>query len=95
MRENIGSTYPSYTNGEKERYVCKPSRVDGFHEGFDRKIQAVKMADVWGIEKIWAGLYQSCAAHGDFKSRRSNIPKYVLVFKLRMEELCEKMVAKP
>ena len=57
--------------------MCKPSRVDGVHEGFDRNIQAVKMADVWGIEKIWAGLYQACAAHGDFKTRRSNLIKYV------------------
>ena len=46
-------------------------------EGFDRKIHVVKMADVWGIEKIWVGLYHVCAAHGDFKTRRSNLIKYV------------------
>ena len=73
IREELGTTYPSYTNGEKERLVCRPSRVDGVHDGFDPKIQSVKTADVWGAEKKWAGLYQSCAAHGDFKTRRSNV----------------------
>ena len=63
--------YPSYTNAEKERDVCRPSRVDGIHDGFDRKLQAVKMADVWGIEKVWAAIYESCRRHGDF-SYRSN-----------------------
>ena len=24
--EGLGSVYPSYTNSEKERYVCRPSR---------------------------------------------------------------------
>ena len=73
IREELGTTYPSYTNGEKERLVCRPSRVDGVHDGFDPKIQFVKTADVWGVEKKWAGLYQSCAAHEDFKTRRSNV----------------------
>ena len=28
------------------------SRVDGIHDGFDKKKQAVKLADVYGIEKV-------------------------------------------
>ena len=45
--------YPSYTNGKKERFVCRPSRERGVHDGYDRKKQCVKSADVWGIEKVW------------------------------------------
>ena len=52
--------------------MCRPSREQGIHDGFDRKKQAVKMADVWGIEKGWASIYESCRQHGDFSSLRSN-----------------------
>ena len=75
MREGIGEVYPSYSNGEKEREVCRPSRVDGVHNGYDKKKQAVKMADVFGIEKVWASVYESNRQHGDFASRRSNSRK--------------------
>ena len=64
--------YNSYDNGEKEREVCCPSRVDGVHTGFDKKKQAVKMADVYGIEKVWRGIHSSCTEHGDFQTLRSN-----------------------
>ena len=50
--ESFGEVYPSYSNGEKDRYVCRPSRQNGVHDGFDRRKQAVKMADVFCIEKV-------------------------------------------
>ena len=53
VRPNIDLwTYPSYDNGEKDRYVCRPSREDGVHNGYDRRKQAVKMADIYGVEKV-------------------------------------------
>ena len=55
--EGIGTIYPSYTNQ--------------VYDGFDPKIQAVKMADIWGIEKVWRGIYQACSEHGDFASKKS------------------------
>ena len=64
--------YNSYDNGEKEREVCRPSRVDGVHTGFDKKKQAVKIADVYGIQKVWRGIHNSCTEHGDFQTLRSN-----------------------
>jgi hypothetical protein len=90
----IGEVYPSYTNSEKERDVCRPSRVDGIHDGFDRKLQAVKMADVWGIEKVWAAIYESCRQHGDFSSYRSiliAVPSK-FAFILRAQESYQSMV---
>ena len=51
--------------------MCRPSRTLDDHYGFDRMKQSVKTADVWGVEKLWAGLWQACASHGDFKTRRS------------------------
>ena len=73
MREGIGEFYPSYTNSEKERFVCRPSRTQGIHDGYDPKMQAVKLADVFGIEKIWASVYECNRQHGDFDTKRSTI----------------------
>ena len=73
VREGIGEFYPSYTNSEKERFVCRPSRTQGIHDGYDPKMQAVKLADVFGIEKIWASLYECNRQHGDFDTKRSTI----------------------
>ena len=70
--ESIGEVYPNYSNGEKDRYVCRPSRQNGVHDGFDRRKQAVKMADVFGIEKVWAAIYEGSRQHGDFGSKKSN-----------------------
>ena len=42
------------------------------HDGYNREKQAVKMADVFGIEKVWGSIYESNRAHGDFRTRRSN-----------------------
>ena len=61
--------YPSYSNGEKDRYVCRPSRQNGIHDGFDRRKQAVKMADVFGIEKVWAAIYEGSRQHRKFLGR--------------------------
>ena len=69
--EDIGAVYPSYSNSEKDRYVCRPSRRDGIHDGYDRRKQAVKLADVFGIEKVWAAIYEANRQHGDFKSKAS------------------------
>ena len=64
--------YNSYDNDEKEKNVCRPSGVDGVHTGFDKKKQAVKIADVYGIQKVWRGIHNSCTEHGDFQTLRSN-----------------------
>ena len=62
--------YPSYSNYEKDRYVCRPSRQNGVHDGFDQRKQAVKMVDVSGIEKVWAVIYEGSRQHGDFGSKK-------------------------
>ena len=71
LREGLGEVYNSCNNSEKEREVCRPTRVDGIHDGFDKKKQAVKLADVYGIEKVWRGIHSSCTEHGDFATLRS------------------------
>ena len=42
--ESIGEVYPGYSNGEKNRYMCPPSRKKGVHDasGSDRHKQAVR-----------------------------------------------------
>ena len=67
----IPSCLGSYTNSEKERYVCRPSWVEGVHDGYDSRKQAVKMADIYRIEKVWAATYEGARQHGDFSSKRS------------------------
>ena len=44
---------------------------DDIHDGYDPKMQAVKMADVFGIEKVWRRLYNTCNQYGDFTFKRS------------------------
>ena len=44
--EGLGEVYPNYTNGEKDRYVFRPSRENGMHNGYDKPKHAVKLADV-------------------------------------------------
>ena len=44
--EGLGVVYQSYTNGEKDHYVCRPSRENGMHNGYDKRKHAVKLADV-------------------------------------------------
>ena len=68
--ESIGEVYLSYSNGEKDRYACRPSRQNGVHDGSDRRKQAVKMADVFEMEKIWAAIYEGSWQHGDFGSKK-------------------------
>ena len=68
--ESIGEVYLSYSNGEKDRYACRPSRKNGVHDGSDRRKQAVKMADVFGIEKVSAAIYEGSRQHGDFGSKK-------------------------
>ena len=55
---DLGEVYPSYSNGEKDRYVCRPSRENGVYGGYDKRKQAVKMADIYGIEKVWGYIYK-------------------------------------
>ena len=74
--EQLGEVYPSYDNSEKDRYVCRPSREDGVHDGYDRRKQAVKLADVFGIEKVWAVIYEANRQHGDNSSKKSNLKKH-------------------
>ena len=68
--EQLGEVYPSYNNSEKDRYVCRPSRENGIHDGYDRRKQAVKLTDVFGIEKVWAAIYEANRQHGDFSSKK-------------------------
>ena len=68
--EGIGEVYPNYNNEERDRYVCRPSRQHGAHDDFDRRKQAVKMADVFGIEKVWTAIYEANRQHGDFASKK-------------------------
>ncbi len=93
LREGLGEVYPSYSNSEKDRFVCRPSRESGIHDGFDPKMQAVKFADVFGVEKVWGGIYESCRGHGDFASKRSTrIFTLVSHLYIRNEKLCSTMV---
>ena len=98
MRNGIGKVYPSYSNSEKDREVCRPSRERGVHDGYDRRKQAVKMADVFGIEKVWGSIYENNREHGDFATRRSNFNMTVFgegySTVMRDEELGEKVVAR-
>ena len=50
--KSVGKVYRSYSNGEKDRHMCRPSRQNEIHDVFDRPKQAVKMTDVSGIEKV-------------------------------------------
>ena len=58
---------------ELERLVYRPSRVQDVHDGYDRKKQCVKIADVWDIEKVWAAIYEDNRQHGNFTSKKSNL----------------------
>ena len=64
------------------------------HDGCDRRKQAVKMADVFGIEKVWGSIYENNREHGDFATRRSNFNMTVFgegySTVMRDEELSEK-----
>ena len=60
--ESLGEVYPSYSNGEKDRYVCRPSRENGMHNGFDKRKHAVKIADMYVIEKIWGAIFDGGAS---------------------------------
>ena len=35
--ESIGEVYHSYSNGEEDRCVCRPSRQNGVRDCFDRR----------------------------------------------------------
>ena len=70
--ECLREVYSSYTNSEKERCVCRPSRLHDIHDGYDRRKQSVKMADVFGIEKVWGAIYEDNRQHGDFSSKKGN-----------------------
>ena len=55
-----------------DRLVCRASRERDVHDGYDRKVQCVKAADVWGIEKVWGALYEAARQQGDFASKKSD-----------------------
>ena len=84
--EGLGEVYPSYTNGEKDRYVCRPSRENGVHNGYDKQKQAVKLADVYGIEKVWGAMYEGARQHGDFASKKSKPKCQNIQRRLMMDE---------
>ena len=46
--------------------------MDGVHDGYDRRKQAVKIADAFEIEKVWAAVYETSRQHGEFASTKSN-----------------------
>ena len=45
--------------------------MEGINDGYDRRMQAVKLADVFGIEKVWASIYEATREYGDFTSKAS------------------------
>ena len=54
--------------------MCRPSRQNGVHDGVARRKQAVKMADVSGIEKVWAAIFlKGVDGIGIFGSKKSNL----------------------
>ena len=55
--------------------------MNGIHDGYDPRNQAVKLADVFGIEKVWASIYEANREHGDFASKASKqIFRYKRIF---------------
>ena len=50
----------------------RPSRKNGVHNGFDKGKQAVKMEDVYRIEKVWESIVEWARQHGDFAGKQSN-----------------------
>ena len=44
--------------------------MSGMHDGYDRTKQAVKMAVVICIEKVWGSIYEANRQHGDFNSKK-------------------------
>ena len=70
LSAELGEVYPSYSNSEKDREVCRPSRQSGVHECYDRKKQSVNMADIFGVEKVWGAAYENNRQHGDFSSKK-------------------------
>ena len=95
-KEGLGEVYPSYNNSEKDRYVCRPSREHDIHDGYDRRKQAVEMADVYGIEKVWAAIYEGNRQHGDFSSKESKPNQRFnrIFYALRDEEVCSTLVGR-
>ena len=49
--EDYCEVYPSYSNGEKDRCVCRSSRENGMHNGLDKRKQAVKMVECTGLRR--------------------------------------------
>ena len=60
----MGEVYPRYSSPEKHPEVCRPSRVNGIHAGYILNNQAVKMAEVFDIEKVWVSGYENNRQHG-------------------------------
>ena len=100
MSEGIESVYDSYKKGEKGREFCQPSRVHQIHDGYNRKKQAVKMVDIFGIEKVWGSAYENNRQHGDFRSKKGKHYLrqwdrifYCLLSEIKKKELDEEVVA--
>ena len=87
------NAWKSYSFPKQSRRVADkpPFRTQGFHRGFDKRKQCVKMADVYGIEKIWSGIYEACRQHGDFALERSKIFMHLLS-RMRSQKLCATLV---
>ena len=46
--------------------------MDGVHDGYDRRKQAVKKADEFVIEKVWAAVYETSRQHGDLPQKSNS-----------------------
>ena len=70
--------------------------ISHLHDGYHRRKQAVKMADVFGIEKVGASIYEANRQHGDFNSKKSKLDLiYSRIFLgLRYEALCSTLVGR-
>ena len=76
--------------------MCRPSCEHDMHDGYDHRKQAVKMADVYGVEKVWAAIYEGNRQHGDFSSKeRKPNQRFNRIFcALRDEEVCSTLVGR-
>ena len=55
-----------------------------------------RMADVYGIEKVWAAIYEGNRQHGDFSSKESKPNQRFnrIFYALRDEEVCSTLVGR-
>ena len=66
----VWARYIRATATVRKSATCVVPRVWMVHDGYDRRKQAVKIADVFEIEKVWATVYETSRQHGDLPQKR-------------------------